>query len=165
MPSEAHAKGNYATLGPPYQSGAGQAAQWAIPALLPFTLSLAPPVTPAPPQAQLEAEEEQAMGELEAELAAEVQELQRRLADACKSSTNLEMQNKRLQAEVESARSQLPAKDVAYENLKESFFRMQARWQKAECELHAALSAVEGLRARAEAAEAALAATAGARSS
>ncbi|GAB4813138.1 hypothetical protein N2152v2_000184 [Parachlorella kessleri] len=88
--------------------------------------------------------------------AEESQVLHVRLSALRHSAVGLQMRNAELEANLESARSELPAKELAYEQLKESFFQLQQRYAASQHELRESRSDVEQLRARLAAAEAAL---------
>ncbi|GAB4817730.1 hypothetical protein N2152v2_004776 [Parachlorella kessleri] len=81
----------------------------------------------------------------------ELEQLQRQLLDAQNMVASLRVVNKELQMEVDKLQSQIPSMEVAYENLKGSFFRLQTMYGGAQARLGAALNQVAHLRSELQA--------------
>ncbi|GAB4817728.1 hypothetical protein N2152v2_004774 [Parachlorella kessleri] len=76
----------------------------------------------------------------------EMEELRQQLVDAQNMVASLRVVNKELHTEVDKLQSQIPSTEVAYEQLKGSFFKLQGRYRGAQARLGAALNEVACLR-------------------
>jgi hypothetical protein len=74
--------------------------------------------------------------------------LQQRLAAEQALAVNLRARNAELEAWNAELESQLPAKDLAYEQLKSSLFRLQQLYARSQAQLGTAQLEVQQLRAR-----------------
>ena len=69
---------------------------------------------------------------------------------------SLQLRNDELESDLESARSELPAKDLLYQQLQAQFFRLQRQYASSQAELAASREEAARLRGRLRAAEEAL---------
>ncbi|GAB4817735.1 hypothetical protein N2152v2_004781 [Parachlorella kessleri] len=101
-----------------------------------------------------EAAAEAAVAAAAADANNEQQELAQQLVDAQNMVASLRVVNKELQTEVDKLQSQIPSMEVAYEQLKGSFFKLQRMYGGAKSKLGKAMNEVVRLRAELRAVQA-----------
>lgn len=131
-----------------FRSKATVQRQWSLPSCHPTALELQRKLDAALADVASERTAKEAAEKAAAELQSATHRLQQQLETAQNRADSLQVVNVGLERDLDSARSEGPAREVAYENLKGRFFALQRNHANCRAQLQSASRAVRILKAK-----------------